>query len=133
MKRSGSKAGLIWIFGRSACVAIIAFTFVYLHASEGGLIDGPADRIVVAKQAHTLKLYRQGKVLKTYRVALGRGGIGPKLQAGDNRVPEGVYRRRAKPPQRLLPLAEGRLSNSRAVAKRKLVGLDPVATSWSTG
>jgi murein L,D-transpeptidase YafK len=39
----------------------------------------------------TLTLYRQGKVLKTYRMALGRGGIGPKVQAGDNRVPEGVY------------------------------------------
>jgi murein L,D-transpeptidase YafK len=99
VKRSASKAGLIWIFGISACVAIIALTFVYLHASEGGLIDGPADRIVVAKQAHTLTLYRQGKVLKTYRVALGRGGIGPKLQAGDNRVPEGVYRIVGRNPQ----------------------------------
>ena len=56
------------------------------------MIDGPADRIVVEKQAHTLTLLRQGKVLKTYRVALGRSGAGPKLQAGDNRVPEGVYR-----------------------------------------
>jgi murein L,D-transpeptidase YafK len=37
-------------------------------------------------------LYRKGKVLKTYRVALGRGGLGPKVQAGDNRVPEGVYK-----------------------------------------
>ena len=55
-------------------------------------IDGPADRIVVEKQTHTLTLFRQGKVLKTYRVALGRGGAGPKFQAGDNRVPEGMYR-----------------------------------------
>jgi murein L,D-transpeptidase YafK len=54
-------------------------------------VDGTADRIVVHKHAHILTLYRKGKVLKTYRVALGRGGLGPKVQAGDNRVPEGVY------------------------------------------
>jgi murein L,D-transpeptidase YafK len=55
-------------------------------------VTGPADRIGVEKEAHTLTLFRQGKALKTYRVALGRGGLGPKLQAGDNRVPEGIYR-----------------------------------------
>jgi murein L,D-transpeptidase YafK len=55
-------------------------------------VTGPVDRILVEKEAHTLTLFRQGKVLKTYRVALGRGGPGPKLQAGDNRVPEGIYR-----------------------------------------
>ncbi len=72
------------------CAVVIAFAF--RDTPENGTIDGPADRIVIEKHAHTLTLYRQGKVLKTYRVALGRGGIGPKVQAGDNRVPEGVYK-----------------------------------------
>lgn len=54
--------------------------------------DGTADRMVVDKGQHTLILLRQGKVLKTYHVALGRGGLGPKLRAGDNKVPEGLYR-----------------------------------------
>jgi murein L,D-transpeptidase YafK len=51
-----------------------------------------ADRIVVEKQAHTLTLYRGASPLKTYSVALGRGGLGPKTEAGDNKVPEGTYR-----------------------------------------
>ncbi|WP_157466832.1 L,D-transpeptidase family protein [Edaphobacter aggregans] len=39
-----------------------------------------------------MTLFRQGQVLKTYHVALGRGGQGQKVQAGDTKVPEGVYR-----------------------------------------
>ena len=72
------------------CALVIAFAF--RNTPENGNIDGPADRIVVEKHAHTLTLYRQGNVLKTYRVALGRGGTDPKVQAGDNRVPDGEYR-----------------------------------------
>lgn len=51
-----------------------------------------ADRIVVRKAAHELTLYRDWQPLKTYRVALGTGGLAPKRQAGDRRTPEGVYR-----------------------------------------
>ena len=75
-----------------ACVVIIVLAFVSLQSSQSVVIDGSADRIVVNKQAHTLTLFQQGKILKTYRVALGRGGPGQKSRAGDNRVPEGVYR-----------------------------------------
>lgn len=57
-----------------------------------GLINGRADRLVVLKREHTLTLYRDGKPLRTYKVALGRGGLKPKQNAGDNRVPEGVYK-----------------------------------------
>lgn len=31
-------------------------------------------------------------VLKTYTVALGRGGAGPKVREGDEKTPEGLYR-----------------------------------------
>jgi murein L,D-transpeptidase YafK len=51
-----------------------------------------ADSILVIKHAHTLILLRDGQPIKQYRVALGRGGLGPKDYAGDNRVPEGAYR-----------------------------------------
>ncbi len=50
-----------------------------------------ADRILVVKSEHTLTLYSHGAVLHTYKVALGRGGSGPKQQQGDNRTPEGHY------------------------------------------
>jgi murein L,D-transpeptidase YafK len=51
-----------------------------------------ADSILVIKHAHTLTLFHKGQTIKQYRVALGRGGLGPKDHAGDNRVPEGTYR-----------------------------------------
>jgi murein L,D-transpeptidase YafK len=51
-----------------------------------------ADSILVIKHTHTLILMRDGQSIKQYRVALGRGGLGPKEQAGDNKVPEGTYR-----------------------------------------
>lgn len=38
-----------------------------------------------------MTLYRGDSALKTYAVALGRGGIEDKQREGDNRVPEGVF------------------------------------------
>jgi murein L,D-transpeptidase YafK len=50
-----------------------------------------ADRVVVAKKAHTLTLLDHGKVLKEYKVALGGNPIGPKTRQGDHKTPEGTY------------------------------------------
>jgi len=50
-----------------------------------------ADRILVVKSEHTLSLFANGKVLKTYKVALGRGSGGPKQHEGDHETPEGFY------------------------------------------
>jgi murein L,D-transpeptidase YafK len=51
-----------------------------------------ADRVLIEKRAHRLTLLRGGRKLKSYRVALGTGGLARKLRQGDRRVPEGVYR-----------------------------------------
>jgi murein L,D-transpeptidase YafK len=51
-----------------------------------------ADRIVVDKSAHLLRLWHGGQVFKTYHVALGRAGLAPKARQGDDLVPEGQYR-----------------------------------------
>jgi murein L,D-transpeptidase YafK len=51
-----------------------------------------ADHIVIVKSARSLTLLRQGKVLKTYKVALGSDPIGPKTREGDGKTPEGEYR-----------------------------------------
>jgi murein L,D-transpeptidase YafK len=50
-----------------------------------------ADRIEVQKAEHVMTLLRDGKVLKTYRVALSRVPAGPKEREGDHKVPEGQY------------------------------------------
>jgi murein L,D-transpeptidase YafK len=50
-----------------------------------------ADRVVVLKKERTLELLSQGKVVRTYKVALGGDPLGPKTRQGDHRTPEGVY------------------------------------------
>jgi murein L,D-transpeptidase YafK len=50
-----------------------------------------ADRVLVLKKDRTLQLLSHGKVLKSYKVALGRDPVGPKTRQGDHKTPEGVY------------------------------------------
>jgi murein L,D-transpeptidase YafK len=64
-----------------------AIFFVRQRASE----NLPVDRIVIAKQARTLSTFRAGRLLNTYRVALGQNPIGSKEQEGDMKTPEGIY------------------------------------------
>jgi len=49
------------------------------------------NRVLVLKSQHKLLLLSGAKVVKSYRVALGRGGLGPKRQQGDRLTPEGIY------------------------------------------
>jgi murein L,D-transpeptidase YafK len=51
-----------------------------------------ADRAVVRKSERRLYLLSQGRVLRSYRVALGLVPAGDKERAGDFRTPEGSYR-----------------------------------------
>jgi len=50
-----------------------------------------ADSILILKKEHLLELLSGGKVIRTYKVALGQGGLAPKERAGDGRTPEGHY------------------------------------------
>ncbi len=50
-----------------------------------------ADRVVVLKGERVLMLLKDGSVLKTYKVALGRNPVGRKIRQGDTRTPEGKY------------------------------------------
>jgi murein L,D-transpeptidase YafK len=50
-----------------------------------------ADSILILKKDHTMELLAGGKVIRTYKVALGRGGLAPKEREGDGRTPEGLY------------------------------------------
>lgn len=57
-------------------------------ASENAL---HADRVVVLKNVRTLQLLSRGKVIKSYKVALGGNPVGAKTQQGDHKTPEGLY------------------------------------------
>jgi|ERR1700722_3892509 murein L,D-transpeptidase YafK len=62
-------------------------------ASAGQILPAgaKADSVVVLKKERSLALISQGKVLKTYKVALGGDPVGPKSRQGDHKTPEGKY------------------------------------------
>jgi murein L,D-transpeptidase YafK len=61
--------------------------------SDASVASAPlvADRVVVHKSQRRMDLMHGGTVLRSYRVALGFNPVGPKLQEGDSRTPEGHY------------------------------------------
>lgn len=83
---------------RRRTVVIVALSLAafagcaYLHAQttlpEGARID----RLVVDKSEGRMWAYEGENEVAVYRVAVGRGGMGPKQWEGDGRTPEGMYR-----------------------------------------
>jgi len=53
--------------------------------------DARADSILILKAQRELQLWAGGKMLKTYKVALGPNAVGRKERQGDGRTPEGHY------------------------------------------
>jgi len=49
------------------------------------------DSILILKKDHVMELLAGGKVIRTYKVALGQGGLGPKKREGDALTPECRY------------------------------------------
>jgi murein L,D-transpeptidase YafK len=69
-----------------------AAIFFYTHHDWNRLPAGTTiDRIVVTKSERKLSIFRDGKRIKIYRVALSRNPIGPKQEEGDMKTPEGIY------------------------------------------
>ncbi|MGA2890577.1 MAG: L,D-transpeptidase family protein [Terracidiphilus sp.] len=60
-------------------------------SAQQQLAPQKVDSILVLKKEHVLKLLAGGKVIRTYKVALGSGGLAPKEREGDGRTPEGHY------------------------------------------
>ncbi len=50
-----------------------------------------ADKVLVEKTKHTLTLFKNGKVIKSYHVVFGGNPVGHKEREGDERTPEGNY------------------------------------------
>ncbi len=55
-------------------------------------IAGTVDRILVEKAARRMTLWQEGRVVRTYAVALGFSPTGDKARQGDGRTPEGEFR-----------------------------------------
>ena len=85
-----SRAGKFgkWIHA-AAWFAILSFAVPLLPQQAPP--PQKADSILILKKDHILELLQGGKVIRTYKVALGRGGLAPKEREGDGRTPEGHY------------------------------------------
>jgi murein L,D-transpeptidase YafK len=55
-------------------------------------------RVLIKKEEHTLTLFAGSEVVRTFRVAIGPGGAGPKKREGDMVTPVGHYRITAQQP-----------------------------------
>ena len=72
---------------------------VYYFYPEAKLPKGKIiDKIEVYKSKRKMLVYSEGKLLKTYKIALGRNPIGHKEFEGDFKTPEGIYEINAKNP-----------------------------------
>lgn len=69
---------------KSVFLLIIFLIPQFLFASE-------VDEVRVYKSKRRMDLISAGRVLKSYKVMLGRGGKASKRRQGDNLVPEGQY------------------------------------------
>lgn len=84
---------------RRVCLSLFACGVVMIllfgiQATERAQTAQPApraDSILILKKDHLLELLAGGKVIRSYKVALGRGGLASKEREGDNRTPEGHY------------------------------------------
>lgn len=69
----------------------LVFTLMIAFSASAFAARYSVDEVRVYKSKHQMDMLYKGKVVKTYRVALGKGGNKPKRQQGDGRVPEGKY------------------------------------------
>jgi murein L,D-transpeptidase YafK len=86
------------VIGRPAFASAIIlaglFLLLFLSArshSANASTPVTADDIVIVKSQRAMMLLRDGKVLKTYKVALGTQPVGAKERVGDHKTPEGAY------------------------------------------
>lgn len=54
-------------------------------------LTGEVERIVIEKAARRLQLIQDGKLVRTYQIALGFAPSGDKVRQGDGKTPEGVF------------------------------------------
>ena len=71
--------------------ALIATSVYYFYPEQKLPADATIDKLVVLKSERQLMAYANGKLIKTYKIALGRTPVGAKEIEGDRKTPEGYY------------------------------------------
>ncbi len=114
------------LFFSLAAVLCLSAAALYAWWPAKPPLTGEADRVVVIKSQRVMMLMRQGQLLKSYRVSLGRGGLEPKMREGDHRTPEGNYTLDYRNPRSRFHLAlHVSYPNDVDIAKARRLGAAP--------
>lgn len=73
---------------------LLAIFFVFSCSSENSehmAITESIDNILVEKTKRMMHLRHGDKIVKSYKISLGKTPIGTKVKSGDNKTPEGHY------------------------------------------
>ncbi|PLR28271.1 hypothetical protein SGCZBJ_04510 [Caulobacter zeae] len=63
-----------------AALAVLALAGCGATAAQPPAVGGSVDRIVVEKAAHRMSLYAGDRLVRTYSISLGGGGLAPKIR-----------------------------------------------------
>ena len=77
--------------GMEAAVVVAVLCLLLTNPLPAWPTSSQADRVLVVKKERLLMLLKDGKVLKSYKIALGRQPVGHKSCLGDMKTPEGTY------------------------------------------
>lgn len=91
MRRSRLLASLAFVTLVLATLAAADFVKAGRQAPEMTSPGERADRLLVEKSKRLLTLFRDGSLIRSYRIALGSSPIGDKEHQGDSRTPTGRY------------------------------------------
>ncbi|GAA0806718.1 L,D-transpeptidase family protein [Psychrobacter piscatorii] len=84
---------IIIVLSLAAIVSTSAIAYAKTTSKSKNPIPASAviDRVFVDKSDRVLKLMSDGKIIRSYRIALGGSPSGHKQQEGDQRTPVGIY------------------------------------------
>ena len=85
---------MLLIFKRTLVTISIGFLIlsVYYFFPESKLpLNVKIDNLVIVKSKRQLLAYSNEKLIKSYKISIGRQTIGDKQFEGDNKTPEGIY------------------------------------------
>src|SRR5260370_29873182 len=82
---------LVSRLNRSLTLFLFAGWIFPIAPAQQGHAAAKADSVLILKKDHVMELFAGDKIIHTYKVALGQGGLAPKDREGDARTPEGRY------------------------------------------
>ena len=69
-------------------LGLAVYYFYPIHKIPDGIF---IDKIIVLKSGHKLLAYSKGKLIVTYKIAIGKNSLGDKEYESDMKTPEGLY------------------------------------------